>query len=220
MSKKPNFIDQMDANALADILCRSDEFLKALKDQIEQAEPEMSYVYAYRYFVEFFAKKENLTKEDVVIGANFTYGWMPTIITHKVQNFDIDLEGVTQVLNQLKGVKSSAQFDSSAAKQVTSFVNNSLVGTSKLLHFINPDVFPIWDSRVYLFLKKAAGQGSSQNQNHIQSLEFYASYIELCNNCLNEQGADNLINNYRQIVGYDASGLRVIEHLMFTLSRE
>lgn len=30
--------------------------------------------------------------------------------------------------------------------------NNSLVGVSKLLHFINPRVYAIWDSRVFSFL--------------------------------------------------------------------
>jgi hypothetical protein len=27
-------------------------------------------------------------------------------------------------------------------------LNNSVVGTSKLLHFVRPDLFPIWDSRI------------------------------------------------------------------------
>ena len=31
---------------------------------------------------------------------------------------------------------------------LTSFINNSIVGTSKFLHFSFPDHFPIWDSRV------------------------------------------------------------------------
>lgn len=30
--------------------------------------------------------------------------------------------------------------------------NNSLVGVSKLLHFINPNIYAIWDSRVFGFL--------------------------------------------------------------------
>ena len=35
---------------------------------------------------------------------------------------------------------------------LASLINNSLVGASKLLHFVAPEHFAIWDLRIYRFL--------------------------------------------------------------------
>ena len=61
-------------------------------------------------------------------------------------------------------------------------VNNSWIGLSKVLHFINPDIFPIWDSRVakcfnmlypYQFNKKDIYESESNyGISQVRALEF------------------------------------------------
>lgn len=49
-------------------------------------------------------------------------------------------------------------------------VNNSIVGVSKLLHFISPEVYTIWDSRVASYLEV-------KDINNVQN---FCNYLEYC----------------------------------------
>ena len=42
--------------------------------------PMDSFLLSYREFVTYFATREVLTAHDLIIGAHFTYGWIPTIL--------------------------------------------------------------------------------------------------------------------------------------------
>ena len=70
------------------------------------------------------------TKEDGVILAHAVYAWMPTILN----KWDFDDIGLGAIQAGILPDKP--------------FLNNSWVGTSKFMHFVAPDVWPIWDSRV------------------------------------------------------------------------
>ena len=60
-------------------------------------------------------------------------------------------------------------------------INNSCVGLSKSLHFINPEIFPIWDSNV---AKTFGLQGYHYQVNKIQ---VYGCCIEFCHSALSSQ---------------------------------
>jgi hypothetical protein len=49
----------------------------------------------------------------------------------------------------------------------------SVVGASKLLHFANPEVFPIWDKNVERFRR-----GTNPSQLHMQQTKNYALYAQ------------------------------------------
>ena len=57
-----------------------------------------SYQLSYTAFINFFKSKKKLTTQDVIIGANCSYGWMPTILDIYSKN----LEEETEILNKLK----------------------------------------------------------------------------------------------------------------------
>ena len=76
---------------------------------------------------------------------------MPTILNYKSNEFDTAVE----ILNRAKNNPRISTDDILLLKQL---INNSLVGVSKLLHYIN-SVYAIWDSRVCNFLT-----GKSYNQ--------------------------------------------------------
>ncbi len=75
----------------------------------------------------------------------FTYSWMPTI--PKVDKGKIkDPESLLQNLKELKA-GSEAKLEI-ILNELVPVINNSIVGTSKVLHFIAPGIIPIIDSRV------------------------------------------------------------------------
>lgn len=75
----------------------------------------------------------------------FAYSWMPRIpfiYTEKIINPD-------ELLIQLQALKSGDSSNlKSLLEQLVPVINNSLTGTSKVLHFIAPDYIPIIDSNV------------------------------------------------------------------------
>jgi hypothetical protein len=52
------------------------------------------------------------------------------------------------------------------------FVNGSVVGTSKFLHFLNPSAVPIWDRRV-------ASNFGVRDKSQIENLKRYRCYVRL-----------------------------------------
>lgn len=97
---------------------------------------------SYPEFLKYFSDIKTITRHNLTIGINFTYGWMPTIFDFRSDNFDEALD----ILNEAK-IGNKPTTDNLVL--LKGLLNNSLVGTTKLLHFINPDNFAIWDSRVY-----------------------------------------------------------------------
>jgi hypothetical protein len=65
---------------------------------------------------------------------------------------------------------------------IKSTINNSLVGLSKLLHFINPVVYAIWDSRIYRNTtdkKSSYGIGNTQLYlNYLSKLNEIESHVD------------------------------------------
>ena len=105
-----------------------------------QHKRDLSYLISYPSFIAYFSKKKTISKEDLILAGNFAYAWMPTVLVWKTHNFDL----VVDILNK---VKNSRSFDLSIEEleSVKALVNGSVVGMSKVLHFINPYTYPIWD---------------------------------------------------------------------------
>ena len=128
--------------------CRDERrLIRALTRHSECAHMESSPSLAIGYpeFLDFFAKPRTLTRHHLVIGASFTYAWMPTILDFRSTEFD---RGVA-VLRRARRNGAVSEADLQCLAEI---VNNSVVGASKLLHFVAPDAFAIWDSRVASYL--------------------------------------------------------------------
>ncbi len=78
---------------------------------------------------------------DVIRLIAFAYSWMPTIpkIPEKVDS--------SKVVAILQRLKSDATDLEKSLPELIALVNNSIVGTSKVLFFLNPTLYPILDSR-------------------------------------------------------------------------
>ena len=163
---------------------------------------EDSYIKTYPEFIQFFKNISNITKHDLVISSHFVYGWMPTIIELKFQ----DIEGVLKSLNK---AKNGAMLTIEELELLKSTINNSLVGLSKLLHFINPVDYAIWDSRIYRYTsdkKSSYGIGNTQ---------LYLNYLSKLNEIESHVDFDEIKKNVSAHFDYEISSKRVIELLMF-----
>ncbi|WP_221177630.1 hypothetical protein [Kaistella daneshvariae] len=89
---------------------------------------------------------------------------MPTILK------SIKTENPEKIISILKEVRNGQRINEEQLGTLKRAFNNSLVGTSKLLHFIHPKQYAIWDSRVFRFL--------NNEEPHKYKLEKPKTYLE------------------------------------------
>ncbi|MBK0380044.1 DEAD/DEAH box helicase family protein [Mucilaginibacter segetis] len=176
-----------------------------------------NYMVSYHAFLNYFKiiadRKGEIRKDDLIIGINFTYGWMPTIFSFKNDDFDYPLH----ILNQ---VQQGAIIGIKEFNALKSLFNNSIVGTSKLLHFINPEQYAIWDSRVCRF---ATGRNNVY-QSQVNNTEYFNRYLNLSRLLSSEplfeyeiyQPFCKKLNEYQQKT-IPVTPLRVLELLLFLM---
>jgi len=162
---------------------------------------------SYYHFVNYFSGKEELTEQDLVIGANFTYGWMPTILNFKSDEF-------TAAVSILNEAKRSERLSGEKILTLKRLINNSLVGVSKLLHFVNPDVYAIWDSRVCNFLT-----GKSYKQR-VEKIDLFLSYLDLCKRVSSEPEFKAIHERHIEKTGFQITPMRTVEQIMFICSNK
>jgi len=109
-----------------------------------------SYLRSYPEFLRYFRDLPVIEYHHLIIAANFTYGWMPTILHFKSDRF---AEAVT-ILNC---AKTGDLLTDAELFCLIALINNSMVGVSKLLHFINPEQYAIWDRRVAAYVRSSPG---------------------------------------------------------------
>lgn len=158
---------------------------------------------SYRHFISFYATKNVLTEHDIVIGAFFTYGWMPTMLDLRG-----DLTSTIEILNRVKadGIRPTTK----EIKSIAANINGSVVGASKLMHFIRPDVHAIWDSRVYRYLH--------QKRPYIYRLEapdIYAGYLDQISRLAQDSRFPSVKKSLESQIGYEVSDNRVAEYVMY-----
>ncbi|MCX6735864.1 MAG: hypothetical protein NTZ13_02170 [Candidatus Parcubacteria bacterium] len=162
-----------------------------------------SYFISYPEFIKYFSDIKQISKHNVIIGINFTYGWMPTIFNFRSKDFD----NVVLILNNAKkGIVPQVH----ELETLKKCFNNSLVGTSKLLHFINPEIFAIWDSRVYRYLTNHRAYNY-----HLNNYESYLAYLEFCKYITNQPGFDYIHNSIIKKMGNEITKYRTAELVMF-----
>lgn len=118
-------------------------------EKITRVFKDNSYLTSYPYILSYFEKIDKILPEDVVLGAHMVYGWMPTILDLYPGDKNKTLEEISIILNR---AKMDCLLSLHELRDVASIINNSLVGASKLLHFINPNKYPIWDSKIFVFI--------------------------------------------------------------------
>lgn len=166
-----------------------------------------SYLASYPHLCAYFADKDELDARDVVVGAHMVYGWMPTVLgldTDAVKG--LSLAQAAALLNAAR----SRDLNRDELLALKGMVNNSIVGASKLLHFVAPARYPIWDSRLYRF--RHGKRGHAYQVNCVDAyLDYRAALAALT--------SDTRFPAFHAFVearlGYPVSALRALELMMF-----
>lgn len=163
-----------------------------------------NYLLSYPHFLNYFKNLKTINLENLIIGISFTYSWMPTILK------SIKIENPEKLLSILNKVKNGQKINEEQLATLKRAFNNSLVGTSKLLHFINPKQYAIWDSRVFRFLNN-----EEPHKYKLEKTNVYLDYIELIEKLKTEKTFETFYQLMNQKVGYEITENRALELAFF-----
>jgi len=158
---------------------------------------------SYPVLLEFVSRATSVRDEVSLMGiAHTIYGWMPTMLA-----FDdrVDIPGFWANTE-------AGSLDLAFLEPLKKAVNNSIVGASKVLHFLNPEVYAIWDSRVFRGITALPGYDSQVNR--IDRFVEYSQWIRVFSD---SEGARTLRNALvdRAILTEKMSTLRAVELCLF-----
>lgn len=221
--------------------------LEKLRKEVESfpklepnGKPYYFYNMAYRTLRDFtrdYIKQKNKERReiDVLALAHMVYGWMPTILNidkdkkgkkeqpsnEWLNNFNEALETFKSDFNEITKIKEIIDKNrlNKIVENVKKITNNSVIGASKLLHFINPEFFPIYDSRVFHAIRKLSEfKKEKEDWDTVDKVDKYISYIAMILKWRNNTDELNKIrpkltnNNY---IDDKASDIRVLEVALF-----
>ena len=124
----------------------------------------------YIYLLDF---TKNISKNSIIdlIGLiHMCYGWMPTMY----DNSDVSIYEDNLLIKSIWENINIGSLDNVFLGNIKKISNNSIVGGSKLLHFCNPEMYAIYDSRVY---SSILGKETSYNVNNIENFYSYTNRL-------------------------------------------
>jgi len=163
-----------------------------------------SYLKTYPYFISYFKNLDKITTENIVIGISLVYSWMPTILKK------LDLTNINLLASILNKAKSDELIKEEEFESLKNAFNNSVVGSSKLLHFINPEKYAIWDSKVYQSL-----HGKTPYHDTLNKTVRYYEYIKWIESVRDEDSFKYFFETMKQILGNGITENRAIEYALF-----
>lgn len=169
--------------------------------------PNDSYIQSYPHLLSFFSLRP-IDEATFVAAAHMVYGWMPTVLEFG----DGSLPDAAHLLS--RSLSSNALLSKDELATLKEVINNSLVGTSKLLHFANPSSFPIWDSKVYFYIYGKA------SYHFLEKPEEYIKYISAVRSVTSDPAYNEIHQSIqRQIASYSITPIRSAELIMFLSGR-
>ncbi|WP_022826221.1 hypothetical protein [Hymenobacter norwichensis] len=175
-----------------------------------------SYLASYPAILEYFQAIEDFTANQFVVAAHLVYGWMPTIL-------EVNFAELPDVLPLMDAARRGVVLSASQLAQLARTVNNSVIGASKLLHFTNPVLYPIWDSRVYAFLKRTEADPFPQVHHYqVNKSALYETYAHTCRDVVAttdfQPTYQLLLEQFAAVPSYQTftmTPLRALEYIMF-----
>jgi|GEM_PF-2350578 len=161
--------------------------------------------------------ERNLANRDLttIMGlAHMIYGWMPTMLNRGNVGQYSNNELVDKIWENI----STGALDKNFIEHLIGFVNYSIIGASKLLHFCNPNSYAIYDSNAYATIKGR----KAYNHSEIDDISKYIAYMEklkaLSKNAEFIQGLKNVLVTKK--VDVNISDIRCIEMCLFYTNKE
>ena len=146
------------------------------------------------------------------------YGWMPRIARLDPKHTRAALVAIQNARSAIpQNIKNSDVSD-------LAIYLRSVVGASKVLHFVNPEVYPIWDSNIERFRQK-----SDPTTSYMSDASNYVSYIREVHSIRAEPGFTNFHAQFNSALAvwlaavgtnaYTVTEVRAVELAAFELSR-
>lgn len=175
------------------------------------------YFDSYFEFLKYFDELEKIDYHSLVISSHFTYGWMPTIIT-------LDPKYMNESILILNKVKNSNEMNNDEYLILVKCINNSIVGVSKLLHFIKPKQYPIFDSRIKKYFKNhsllhSVYKQTSTKKQEIQQYQIFRGicFEIICHDRFNKIYYESIV---KLGINKDLTKMRVLENLFFYFGKQ
>ncbi len=177
---------------------------------------EHTYLSTYPEIIKFSQNSQLNDVQTFKMLALMTYAWMPRVLR-------IDDEYLVCAASQLSKAKDITKNNYKEIKiQPIADCLHSLVGASKILHFINPEVFPIWDSKIQIIV------GENNNNYTMKKSENYYRYVDIVYSLIENKKFYSFYKKYNQanhkrlksmnIEQYDVSPVRAIEASIFEMA--
>jgi hypothetical protein len=175
-----------------------------------------SYLASYPAIIDHFQAIERFTTNKFIVAAHLVYGWMPTIL-------ELDFSTLTEAVSVLEAARRGVVLTAPQIAQLASTVNHSVIGASKLLHFTNPNLYPIWDSRVFQFLTRSSSSSLLKGHHYqVNKAALYEVYAYTCREVVLttdfQPTYHELVEQFKAIPGYETftiTPLRAVEYIMF-----
>jgi hypothetical protein len=164
----------------------------------------------YFYLLDFV--KRNIAVKDgtTLIGISHTvYGWMPRMLLNTNNNIISNINEVNTIWKNI----SSGSLDHEFLSKISQITNNSIRGGSKLLHFINPKHYAIFDSHVFKAITNKDGYDYDYSINNF--IMYINRLKELEKNDIRMEELRMKINKDNNIIRKDITNLRYIEMCLY-----
>ena len=170
------------------------------------------YSVAYGSLLPHFDKLSAVTWDDAVVGLHIVYGWMPTI-PRLAGIMQWDQKRKTLLAATLTGAITGKGPTDAELGGLMAFSNNSMIGASKILHFLNPSRLPIWDSRV----AKSFFNRPKVYDQQVNKVEKWKSYQATLIGWLSDQRVTSRCSELKRLAGHLAgvTDLRLVELVLF-----
>ena len=149
--------------------------------------------------------------------AHLAYGWMPTVL-------HLDFDQLPKALPHVEAARQGKVLEAAALRQVAATINHSVVGASKVLHFVNPRLYPIWDRRVYRFCHRTpTGAPAAGHEYQVNNAAAYIDYAEVCRRTVQlpafgpiRRAVTQQFQQYPAYANHPVEPLRALEFVMFS----
>lgn len=176
--------------------------------QVKIKDKNAPYLRAYSEILRYFRNADTFTRHEFIVGAHIVYGWMPTIL--EISSSDDVVDRAADILNR---VRNGAQIDLEKISVLKAAINNSVVGASKVLHFLKPDSYPIWDSVVYKFIH------GTNSQYQMGKAENYLNYVSACRRVTTDERFLPVYESMKVKIEDEITKIRAIEMIMYENAR-
>ena len=197
-----------------------------LKDRINIKHLEIQkpsiYDYSYEPILKHFRSIcQQGNKEWLTCGAHQAYTWMPSRVNLKLPKTckNCALSSLQRIISHKD--EYFTQHNDSIEKQLIplrNYINNSIVGTSKFLHFSFPEIFPIWDSKVESAFPGKSSPHRLTNNKKTKSNSDIGYYIKYAKSVHQVCKTGNSLANIKHIkLLHGKSSIRKVEQALFLI---